>query len=210
MSLFITFEGTEGCGKSTQIDLLAKHLGSKNKNYLLTREPGATPIGKQIRSLLLNRENTNIVPLTELLLYAADRAQHCEEIIRPALKENKTVICDRFFDSTTAYQEGGRQLPSKLVSEINQLATQGLKPHITFLLDLPVEIGLKRALKRASIENDTQDRFEREKLDFHERVRIKYHEIASQEAERVILVDANQDIQNIHQKIIQILESALT
>ncbi len=209
MSIFITFEGTEGCGKSTQISLLAKYLESKKKSYLITREPGATLIGNQIRSLLLNRENTNIVPLSELLLYAADRAQHCAEIILPALKEKKIVLCDRFYDSTTAYQEGGRQLPSKLVSEINQLATQGLKPNLTFLIDLPIEIGLTRALKRTSVENDMQDRFEREKLDFHQRVKNKYHEIASQEAERVIIIDGNHDIQNIHQKIIKELESRL-
>ena len=207
MSLFITFEGTEGCGKSTQIALLAEWLKSKNKNHVLTREPGATDIGKQIRSILLHRESTDIVPLTELLLYAADRAQHCEQVIRPALKQNKIVLCDRFYDSTTAYQEGGRQLSQKLVGEINQLATQGLKPHLTFLLDLPVEIGLQRALTRVSQEHDIQDRFEREKLVFHEQVRKKYHEIASSEPKRIFVIDANQDIQHIHQKIVSILES---
>lgn len=210
MSFFITFEGTEGCGKSTQIELMAMWLKSQNKDFILTREPGASPIGKQIRSLLLDRENTQMVPLTELFLYAADRAQHCETVIGPALKQNKIVICDRFYDSTTAYQEGGRQLDAKLVSEINQLATQGLKPNLTFLLDLPIEVGLKRALKRAAMENDRQDRFEREELEFHERVRRKYHEIAKQESSRVICLDANQEIQILHQEIIHLLKRKLS
>ncbi len=210
MSLFITFEGTEGCGKSTQIDLLAQWLQKNKRTYILSREPGATAIGKQIRSLLLNRESTDIVPLTELLLYAADRAQHCEQIIKPALKEQNIVLCDRFYDSTTAYQEGGRQLSKTLVAEINQLATRGLKPDLTFLLDLPVERGLERARKRAAQEQDTQDRFEREKLEFHERVRKKYHEIALQEPERIILIDASKDIQSIHEKIIEVLATKLS
>ena len=210
MTLFITFEGTEGCGKSTQIDLLAQWLQKNKRVYLLSREPGATTIGRQIRSLLLNRESTDIVALTELLLYAADRAQHCEQIIKPALKEQKIVLCDRFYDSTTAYQEGGRQLSKTLVMEINQLATQGLKPDLTFLLDLPVERGLERARKRAAQEQDTQDRFEREKIDFHERVRKKYHEIASDEPKRVILIDASKDIQSIHQKIIEVFVTKLS
>ncbi len=209
MSLFITFEGTEGCGKSTQIELLSQWLKSKNKEHILSREPGATQVGKQIRSLLLNRESTDIVPLTELLLYAADRAQHCEQIVRPALKKNIIVLCDRFYDSTTAYQEGGRQLSPKLVQEINQLATQGLKPNLTFLLDLPVELGLKRALKRGEAQQDKEDRFEREKIEFHERVRKKYLEIAAEEPKRVFKIIADQSIDKIHENIINILSPIL-
>lgn len=203
MSLFITFEGIEGCGKSTQIELLAKFLESSGRAYIRTREPGATSIGSQIRSVLLKRENTNIVPLAELLLYAADRAQHCEELIRPSLRDQKVVLCDRFFDSTTAYQAGGRQLDAGLVENINQLATQGLKPHVTFLLDLPVNEGIERARKRAAQQKDLEDRFEREKLAFHERVRAKYLEIASQEAKRVVVIQAHQSIEKVHQDILK-------
>lgn len=148
--------------------------------------------------------------LTELLLYAADRAQHCEQIIRPALKKNIIVLCDRFYDSTTAYQEGGRQLSPKLVQEINQLATQGLKPNLTFLLDLPVEEGLKRALKRAEAQQDKEDRFEREKLEFHERVRKRYLEIAREEAKRVFRIDASHGIEAIHKNIIDIVSSTIS
>lgn len=209
MSLFITFEGTEGCGKSTQIELLANYFAEQQKFHILTREPGATSIGKQIRTILLSRESTGIVPLTELLLYAADRAQHCEQIIRPALQSNKIVLCDRFFDSTTAYQEGGRQLSKELVSEINQLATQGLKPDLTFLLDLPVELGIQRALKRAALTQDTQDRFEREQISFHERVQKKYHEIAKADPKRFVIIDASLSIQEIHQNIVQILSKKI-
>ncbi len=203
MSLLITLEGTEGCGKSTQIKLLAQWLEKQERPFLLTREPGATPIGAQIRSLLLDRESSGIVPVAELLLYAADRAQHCKELIQPKLQSGKIVLCDRFYDSTTAYQEGGRGLSSSLVAQINEIATGALKPDLTFLLDLPVEIGLKRALQRAAQEKDTQDRFEKEALAFHERVRKKYHEIAKSEPQRFVVVDATQAIHAIHQEIIQ-------
>lgn len=210
MSFFITFEGIEGCGKSTQIELLAKSLELAGKAFIQTREPGATLIGSQIRSILLKRENVSIVPLAELLLYAADRAQHCEELIRPALQEKKIVLCDRFFDSTTAYQAGGRQIDAQLVENINQLATQGLKPHLTLLLDLPVKEGLGRARRRAAIQHDSEDRFEREALAFHERVRTKYLEIAAQNPHRFIKIKAEQNIQEVQndiQKAIKALSS---
>ncbi len=210
MSFFISFEGIEGCGKSTQIELLAKSLESAGKSCIQTREPGATSIGAQIRSVLLKRENTSIVPLAELLLYAADRAQHCEELIRPSLQNNKIVLCDRFFDSTTAYQTGGRQIDASLVENINRLATQGLKPDLTFLLDLPVEEGLKRARRRAAEQQDSEDRFEREKLAFHERVRAKYLEIASHEPDRFVKIDAQQSIQEVQNEIQKALKVLLT
>lgn len=210
MSVFITFEGIEGCGKSTQISLLGKKLESHGMACLLTREPGATAIGSQIRSILLRRENTNIVPLSELLLYASDRAQHCEERIRPALKAGTLVLCDRFFDSTTAYQAGGRQIETGLVEEINRLATGGLQPDLTFLLDLPVELGLQRARRRAAEQKDSEDRFEREEVEFHERVRAKYLEIAAREKNRFNIVDAQASIEEVHQEISRHLVNILS
>ena len=150
MSRFITLEGVEGSGKTTQILLLKKALRKKGLKVILTREPGGTPIGDQIRRILLDRKNKKMTALTELLLYEAGRAQHVSEKIRPALKQNKIVISDRYYDASTAYQGAARSLPPALVKNLNQIAAQGVKPDLTFILDLPVSVGLSRMKKRYS------------------------------------------------------------
>lgn len=205
MSLFITFEGIEGSGKTTQIQLLADELQRRGKTLLLTREPGGTAIGNQIRKILLSRENKNTVSLCELFLYAADRAQHVEELIRPALTEGKIVLCDRYADATTAYQEGGRQLPKDLVGQINSLACQGLKPDLTIFLDCPVELGLSRAQHRGAEQQDPEDRFEQETILFHRRVRDRYLQIAQEEKERFVILDGTGSIEEVQQRIVKLL-----
>jgi dTMP kinase len=146
--LFITFEGIEGCGKTTQVQRLEKFLEDHDIPVLFTLEPGGTRIGTNIRRILLDIENNNIAPLAELLLYEADRAQHVEEVIKPALDEGKWVVCDRFFDATVAYQGSARGQDMKLIQYLNDKVTQGIRPDLTFLLDCPVRQGVKRALMR--------------------------------------------------------------
>ncbi len=145
---FITFEGIEGCGKTTQIGLLDKWLRSKGYRTLLTREPGGTPIGEKIRNILLAPRFQEMFPITELLLYAAGRHQHIQEVILPALKEGKIILCDRFADATQAYQGGARKIDPKFLTALHSLAVGSLKPHLTILLDCPVATGLKRIQKR--------------------------------------------------------------
>jgi len=195
--LFITFEGIEGCGKSTQANLLYDFFTNKNIESVLTHEPGGTPISEKIRELLLDRKNIDMVPLTELFLYYASRSQHTFEIIIPALKQGKIVISDRYFDSTVAYQGEGRNIPKQKLIEINNFATGGLIPQITFLFDIPAEIGLKR------IKN--MDRIESEDLDFHNRVRAAFLTIARDNPDRVKIIDGMQQIEDIHKEIINIL-----
>lgn len=209
MSLFITFEGIEGSGKTTQIQLLADALKHQGKAILLTREPGGTVIGDQIRKVLLSRENKKMASLCELLLYAADRAQHIEEIIRPALAEGKIVLCDRYADATTAYQEGGRQLPKNLVTQINSLASQLLKPDLTLFLDCPIELGLSRAQHRVNEQQDLNDRFEQETILFHQRVRDRYLQIAKEEKERFIVLDGTGTIEEVEKRILNLLKPTL-
>ena len=180
---FITFEGIEGSGKSTQAGLLKTFLEGQGLEVLMTREPGGSPIGEQIRRILLDPGNHGMVPLAELLLYEASRCQHVEAVIKPALESGKLVICDRFFDASTAYQGYARGLGIKMVGELNLVATGGRKPDLTIVLDLPVEIGLKRLGKKL-------DRIEREAVAFHERVRQGYLRIAEDEPARVKVVNA--------------------
>ena len=201
MPLFITFEGIEGCGKTTQIKLLSERLLKEGHPVLLTREPGGSAIGAKIREILLHRDHNTLSPLSELFLYAADRAQHCEEVIKPALKEGKIVLCDRFADATTAYQEGGRELPATTVGPVNEKACSSLKPHLTLLIDCPVELGLKRARRRGAAEKDTQDRFERLEILFHQRVRDRYLKIAKDEPKRVVVVDGSGSVEETQKEI---------
>jgi dTMP kinase len=192
-SAFITFEGIEGTGKTTQIRRVADWLRSKDIAFIQTREPGGCFIADQIRAVLLDSKNTALSPEAELLLYLASRAQHVTEVVRPALDANKIVLCDRFADATQAYQGYARGLGSDLVSDINRYATGGLTPDLTLLLDIPVETGLARARRRAdAIEDDSdkEDRFEKEHLDFHQRVREGYLAIARSHADRVLILDA--------------------
>lgn len=188
--MFITFEGIEGCGKSTQAKRLVNRLRELAVPLVFTLEPGGTSVGQKIRRILLDSRNQHLSPLTELLLYAADRAQHVEEVIKPALEQEKWVLCDRFFDATTVYQGYARGLDMKLIVTLNEKASPGIRPDITFLIDCAVEIGLERALKRNKIQfQEGQDRFEREKKDFHEAVREGYLTMATEDRERFVVVD---------------------
>ena len=188
--MFITFEGIEGCGKSTQAKRLVNRLRELAVPLVFTLEPGGTNVGQKIRHILLDSRNKHLSPLTELLLYAADRAQHVEEVIKPALEQEKWVLCDRFFDASTVYQGYARGLDMKLIDTLNEKASPGIRPDITFLIDCAVEIGLERALKRNRIQfQEGQDRFEREKKDFHEAVREGYLTMAMEDRERFVVVD---------------------
>ena len=204
MGLFITFEGIEGCGKTTQINLLADLLSELNLPFITTREPGGSSIGKKIRGILLDTENKEITSKAELLLYAADRTQHVETVILPALQGGKTVLCDRFYDATTAYQGKGRGLDTKLIEDLNLIASDGLKPDLTFLIDCPVEIGIERAVKRSSGESPDEMRFEKEALTFHRKVKAGYKEIAEAEPQRVAIVNGNRQVEDVHKEIVKI------
>jgi len=201
--IFITIEGIEGCGKSTQVRILKNYLEKKGLDVLLTREPGGTEIGNQIRKVLLDKRNKKIVPCSELFLYAASRVQHVEEVILPALQEGKTVVCDRFSDATTAYQGYGRGLNRNIVSVINRFSTKGLIPDLTIILDLPQEIGLKRARTRNREKGLSmkEGRFEEESLLFHKKVRQGYLRIRKSEPKRVKVINAGHDIKKVNSQI---------
>jgi dTMP kinase len=188
--VFITFEGIEGCGKSTQARRLVNRLRDASVPVVFTLEPGGTRVGSYIRRILLDSGNRSLSPLAELFLYEADRAQHVEEKIRPALEQGKWVVCDRFFDATTVYQGFARGQDMKLVRNLNKRACLGIRPDRTFLIDCPVEIGIKRALKRNEKDPEIdQDRFEREEMDFHEAVRKGYLIVAQEDPERIVVLD---------------------
>lgn len=199
--LFITFEGIEGCGKSTQARLLTESLRAQGQRVLLTREPGGPRISEKIRSLLLNKEFTEMNRLTEVFLYMASRAQHTLEWIIPALKEGQIVICDRYYDSTYAYQGAAREIPEKEIENLNTIATTGLKPDVTYIIDVPVEIGLERLYNGTKAEDI--DRLESEDIDFHRRVRAGYLELAEKEPERVVIIDGTKNIEEVHQDIMK-------
>ncbi len=188
--LFITFEGGEGSGKTSQLTALLTHLRATGRDAAETRDPGGTPIGKQIRNLLLDPASGGMAAVTELFLYEASRAQLVHEVIRPALAAERIVLCDRFTDSTVAYQGYGRGLDLDLIARLNALATDGLRPDLTFLLDLAPEAGLARASQRVTLRAEQHDRIEGEVLGFHQRVRAGYRAIAAAEPGRVILLDA--------------------
>ena len=201
--LFITFEGIEGCGKSTQAKLLREYLEKKGYNVFLTREPGGPKISEEIRNLLLSTKNKEMLPETEVLLYMASRSQHTGEWIIPALEKGKMVISDRYYDSTLAYQGAARKIDIKLIDTITKFATFGLKPDITFLVDLPAEIGLSRISKQDA------DRLEMESIEFHKKVRVGFIEIAKREKKRYIIVDGTESVEKIHSKIVKIMEDIL-
>ncbi len=190
--MFITFEGIEGSGKSTQIVLLANYLKSHGKRVTLTREPGGTPIGDQIRKILLDPENKALDPMAELLLYAAGRAQHLSEVILPALADGSIVLCDRFSDATLAYQGYGRGVDRKMIQDLGRIVTAGMRPDLTLLLDIDAAEGLARARGRNNSRGlDAEARFENEEIAFHKRVRQGYLALAEQEPERIRMVDAS-------------------
>jgi len=210
MSFFITFEGVEGSGKTTQIQALRQQLESRGQRVLATREPGGCPIADAIRAILLDSANRVLVPRAELLLYAAARAQHIEEVVRPALANGVIVLCDRFADATTAYQGGGRSLDAGLVKELNAIATAGLLPDLTLLFDIPVELGLSRARHRnqhgALLD---EGRFEMEDLDFHQRVRAAYLALAGHEG-RFRIVDATGPAELVAARVMAVVDAFLT
>lgn len=202
--MFITFEGIEGCGKTTQVTRLQKRLTEYKIPLVTTFEPGGTAIGKGIRRILLDAGNKSISPLAELMLYAADRAQHVEEVIKPALDQGLWVLCDRFFDATVVYQGFARKQDMDLINILNGAVTQGFRPDLTFLFDCPVKMGIDRALKRNQALGHTgQDRFEKEKLRFHEDVRSGYLELAGKYDKRFVVVDASQTKEAVEEEIIR-------
>ena len=197
--LFITFEGADGCGKTTQIELLNKYLLKKGFETLLTREPGAKGLGVKLREILLNYDG-DVSPNCESFLFLADRAQHIDCIIKPAIKEGKIILCDRHIDSTVAYQGYGRGLDINKINMLNDIATSGLKPDLTIVFDIDVETSMKRVGKE-------KDRMESAGNDFFNKVRNGYLEIAKQEPKRVKVINSSDSIDNIHKQVIELLEN---
>ncbi len=205
MNKLITFEGIEGSGKSTQMMLIARYLTERNVPLLITREPTGTDIGRKIGDILFNRGHHHMCAETEVFLFCAARAQHVREKIIPAINQNKVVLCDRFSDATYAYQGAARGLNTEFIKLINDYSSLGIKPGLTLLFDLPVEAGLKRALDRDNLLQDSSstDRFEKESIDFHNKVRQGYLDILKNEPERFRLIDATRDVDSIHQEVLR-------
>ena len=210
---FITFEGLDGCGKSTQLGLLADELRKQGHAVVVTREPGGTDTGEKIRRLLLDTRTSGLAPMAELGLMFASRAQHIHEVILPGLNAGRIVLCDRFTDSSEAYQGGGRKLGSKVVLELHRVLCGDMKPDLTILMDSDVAASVERARRRNrgrdSSEND-EGRFEKENRAFFTRVRNTYLEIANREPERVMVVDARGTPAKTHAKILQVVSKKLT
>ena len=202
---FITFEGGEGGGKNTQISRLHDSLIEQGHAVIITREPGGTAIAERMRELLLDPDNHALVAMAELLLYEAARAQHVGELIIPALDAGTIVLCDRFYGSTTAYQGAGRCVEASDVNTLNQLAAQGLEPDVTILFDLPPDIGLQRA-KGGGV----GDRIEKESMDFHERVRAGFLDLADRHPDRIHVIDALQEEDNIAEVIRAIVSTSIS
>jgi dTMP kinase len=200
---FITFEGIDGSGKSTQLRLLADDLRFRGFNVLTTQQPGGTPLGRRLREAFLDTEE-NIAPMAELLLFAADRAQHVEFLIKPALTEGKIVISDRYADATTAYQGAGRGFSPSVIREVIKLATGGLKPNLTLFFDLPVEDSLQRTTQRNEM-GELKNRLDKENTEFYERVRNAYLEIIAKETKRFRVIDAAQSIEQVHAEALKVL-----
>jgi dTMP kinase len=204
--LFITFEGIDSCGKTTQARRLASYLHKKGFGVLLTREPGGDRISEKVRRILLAKTNSEMTDLTELLLYEASRAQLTERIILPALKQGKIVVCDRYADSSLAYQGFGRGLKKTMVRDLNRIATLGLAPDLTMLIDVPVRISLGRKRK----EKTKKDRLEKERFEFHQRIREGFLTIARQNRRRMRVVDGRGDIEGTWRKVKKVVESFLS
>jgi len=207
---FITFEGTEGSGKSTQILLLANFLKSRGLRVMLTREPGGTPIGDQVRRILLDPAHTALDPKAELLLYAASRAQHLYEVILPALASGMIVLCDRFSDATLAYQGYGRGLDIEMIRALDRIVCAGTRPDLTLLFDIDAALGIARAHGRNTSRGlETEARFENEELAFHERVRQGYRTLARQEPDRIRIVDASPAQEAVEMNVRTIMDEVL-
>lgn len=201
MSLFITFEGADGCGKTTQIELLNKYLQENGFKTLVTREPGAKGLGVKLREILLNY-NGEVSPNCESFLFLADRAQHVDCVIKPALNDGVIVLCDRHTDSTVAYQGYGRQLDIEQIKKLNEIAVNGLKPDLTIVFDIDIETSMQRVGK-------TKDRMESAGMDFFNRVRNGYLAIAKEEPNRVKVINSADTIEDIHNQVVKLVEKAV-
>lgn len=204
MSVFISFEGVDGAGKSTQLTLLLEYLDEKGVEYIFTREPGGTPIAERIRALLLDPANTGMSVIAEAFLFAASRAEHVTAVIRPALLAGKVVICDRYVDSSLVYQGFAGGMPVEFLSQINEMATGDLKPHRTIVLDLPAEV----AASRRAVASEA-DRIEQKETWYHEQVRQGYLELAQAEPRRVKLVDASGSAAEVQAQIRKLVDEVL-
>jgi dTMP kinase len=204
---FITFEGIDGSGKSTQLRMLVSYLRQKGTDIVSTQEPGGTPLGKRLRAAFLETEEV-VAPISELLLFAADRAQHVELLIKPSLEEGRLVISDRYADATFAYQGAGRGFDETVVNEVIQLATGGLKPHLTLFFDITVDTAIRRMNEHKGDER-VQNRMDRETTEFYDRVRAAYLGIAKLEPARFRIIDANGSIDEVHRQVLDIVDRFL-
>lgn len=208
MSFFIAIEGVEGSGKSTLIARLGRYFAAQGREVVLTREPGGTKLGIAIRQILLDRGNTELSARAELLLFAADRAQHVSELIKPALKRGAVVLSDRFIHSTLAYQGFGRELSLELLKNLNQIATEGLCPDVVMLLDIDPQEGLLRVSGRSAYDHAASwNRFEDQELTFHQKVREGYLQLAADSNERIAVLDASLSPNELETKAIAVLKS---
>jgi dTMP kinase len=209
--MFITLEGIEGSGKTTQMHRLRNYLENRGYSCVLTREPGGTALGEKIRAILLDPASTELVPMAELLLYMADRAQHIDSLIKPCLADGKVVLCDRYFDATVVYQGFARGLDTGFICDLHRKIFNDLKPDITFLLDLEPHIGLARAWKQ--LDNGTrsgaESRFEEETISFHDKVRAGYLELARRQPKRIRVIDGSQDELQIQAHLQKVLAEYL-
>ncbi|MEA5082934.1 MAG: dTMP kinase [Lachnospiraceae bacterium] len=201
---FITVEGTDGAGKSTQIELLVKYLQNNGFEVVVTREPGGTSISEKIREIILDVENSEMSDITEALLYAASRAQHISQKIKPAVEAGKVVICDRFVDSSIAYQGYARGLDMGLIEDVNMYAVDGMIPDATLFFDIKPEIGIARKKNVQSL-----DRIEKEALDFHYKVYNGYKELLDKYPQRIKRIDAEKDVEEVHKQVVEILKEIL-
>ena len=202
--LFISIEGTDGAGKSTQIELLKKYIIEKGRDVIVTREPGGTPISEKIREIILDNNNSEMSHITEALLYAASRAQHVNEKIKPALMQGKIIICDRFVDSSIAYQCAARGISREIIEDINKYAIDGVMPDITLYFDITPEEGIKRKKNM-----HTLDRIEQEKQDFHNKVYEGYQMLLKLYPERIKRIDASKDIYDVHNQVLKYIDCML-
>lgn len=198
---FITFEGADGCGKTTQLELLADYLKEKNKEVIITREPGARGLGERIRDILLNYDG-EVSDRCESFLFLADRAQHIDIIVNPAVEDGKIVLCDRHIDSSVAYQGYGRGLDIEQIDRLNMIATNGKRPDLTLVFDIDAETSMKRV-------GSEKDRMESAGIDFFNRVRKGYLELANQEPERIRVLDATKSIEEIHNEVVKIFSELI-
>jgi dTMP kinase len=202
---FISFEGIEGCGKTTQIGLLSDYLKQKDIPFTITREPGGTAVGEGIRKILLTSETIHLTTASELLLFYASRSQNITEKIIPALERGEMVICDRFYDASMAYQGYGRGIPLDFIEKVTELVCNGYRPELTVLLDIAPAVGLTRARARNNARGNDEGRFEMEDLHFYTRIRDGYLDLAKREPKRIQVIEADRTIDNVHRDILKVL-----